>query len=253
MIKKFIKVFAALCIAVTVFFNLTGSPGGITGYNSGTGCQNCHTGAGGTTTLTTNIPSAGITPGTTYTCTLTVASSGRSLFGCNLAVVAGSVKKGTLAAIGSRCQVSTNEITHQLNGGSVANACDFTFNWTAPSTLSTGVTFRWSGLSANGNGRDTGDMTSVSSSNFSLAPNAAQEVAEEAFQIYPNPATESVTIKRGNSEKSEIVQVFNLEGQLVYHTTITTGSTSFTFETTSFSKGMYIVKYGEFSQKLEVK
>lgn len=253
MIKKSLKIFAAVAIAGTVFFNLTGSPGGITGRTTGTGCQGCHAGAGGTTSLTTNIPAAGITPGTTYTCTLTVASSGRSLFGCDLAVVAGAVKKGTLAAIGNRCQVSTNEITHQLNGGAVANSCDFTFNWTAPASLSTGVTFHWSGLAANGNGRDTGDLTDVSSATFALAPNAAQEVAEENFQIYPNPSTESVTIKRANSEKSEILQVFNLEGQLVYHTTITAGTTTFTFETASFSKGMYIVKYGDYSQKLEVK
>jgi len=253
MFKKNIKVFAAIAIAGTVFFNLTGSPGGITGYTTGTGCQNCHTGAGGTTNLTTNIPAAGITPGTTYTCTLTVASSGRSLFGCNLAVVAGAVKKGTLTATGTRCQVLTNEITHRRNGGAVANTCDFTFNWTAPTTLATGVAFHWSGLSANGDGRDTGDQTNVSTATFALAPNAAQEVAEENFQIYPNPSTESVTIKRANSEKSEILQVFNLEGQLVYHTTITAGTTTFTFETASFSKGMYIVKYGDYSQKLEVK
>jgi len=252
MIKKSFKIFGAIAIAGTVFFNLTGSPGGITGYTSGTGCQNCHAGAGGTTTLTTNIPAAGITPGTTYTCTLTVAQTGRSLFGCNLAVVAGSVKKGTLVA-GNRCQVSTNEITHTLGGGAVANSSDFTFNWTAPSTLATGVTFRWSGLSANGNGRDTGDMTSVSSSNFGLAPNAAQELAEVAFQIYPNPTSEYLTVKRADSEKSENITITNLEGQLIYHSLIPAGNAQIEINTGSFAKGFYLVKFGEFTQKFEVK
>jgi hypothetical protein len=253
MIKKLLNLSLALVLTGVVFYSLTGSPGGRTGSYSGSGCQSCHLGSGGTTTLTTNIPAAGFTPGVTYACTLNVAQSGRSLFGCDLAVLAGSTKKGTLAATNTRCQVLSSEITHKNNGGAVANSCDFTFNWTAPAAIATGVTFKWSGMAANGNGGDTGDLTNVSSSTFNLAPNAAQEMAKTQFNVYPNPTTEKITLNFEETKEVQTIQVTNLEGKLMYRSLLPAGNKNWEIDVQSFTPGMYFVSFGDFTQKFQVK
>ena len=56
----------------------TGSPGGKTGSpTDGVNCTQCHyAGSGSGATITSNIPSTGYVPGTTYTITANIAQTG---------------------------------------------------------------------------------------------------------------------------------------------------------------------------------
>lgn len=238
--------------------NLTGDPGGKTGFFGNTvasSCRNCHSsGAGGSATLTMNIPAQGFTPGQTYQGTLTVSKPGASLFGLNLAAQTSSnTNMGTLVSGNTRTQVLQSQLTHRRNGGLFNDSCQFSFNWTAPALASGPVTFKWNGLSANNNGFDTGDFTANGSQTFALAPNASNEMNKGIFEIYPNPTTELINFKRFTVDKAETIEVVNLEGKLVYRTTLLPGMDTVQISTVPWSKGIYLVKYNDFHQKIEVK
>lgn len=238
--------------------NLTGDPTGKTGFFGNTvssSCRNCHSsGVGGSATLTMNIPAQGFTPGQTYQGILTVSKPGAALFGLNLAAqTASNTNMGTLVSGNTRTQVLQSQLTHRRNGGLFNDSCQFSFNWTAPALASGPVIFKWNGLSANNNGFDTGDFTANGSQTFALAPNASNEMNKGIFEIYPNPTTELINFKRFTVDKAETIEVVNLEGKLVYRTTLLPGMDTVQISTVPWSKGIYLVKYNDFHQKIEVK
>jgi len=246
-------------LAIGLFsLNLTGDPTGKTGFFGNTvssSCRNCHSsGVGGSATLSMNIPAQGFTPGQTYQGTLTVSKPGATLFGLNLAAQTSSnTNMGTLVSGNNRSQVLQSQLTHRRNGGLFNDSCQFSFNWTAPASASGSVTFKWNGLSANNNGFDTGDFTANGSQTFALAPNASNEMIKGIFEVYPNPTTEFINFKRFSVDKAESIEVVNLEGKLVYRTTLQPGLDSFQISTAMWSKGIYLLKYNDFFQKIEVK
>jgi len=256
--RKATLALASILVIGASSLNLTGDPGGKTGFFGNTAassCRNCHTGGvGGSATLSMNIPTQGFSPGQTYQGTLTVAKTGSTLFGLNLAAQTSSnLSMGSLVAGNTRSQVLQSQLTHRRNGGRFNDSCQFSFSWTAPAAATGPVTFKWNGLSANNDGFDTGDFTANGSQTFQLAPNAASEINSVNFEIFPNPTTDFLTFKRNTTESSENLQIFTLEGKLVYQTILTAGTDSLQINTTNWSKGYYLLKYNNFSQKLEVK
>jgi hypothetical protein len=175
--------FASLATSLLLFSYAPASENGKTGSSGAPGegtCTSCHGGgAGGSVSLTSNIPASGFVPGATYNMSVTVSQTGQPLFGIGLeSLTAANLQAGTLSAgSGTQVQVKTGRqnLIHTLGGGASANSKTFSFNWTAPATAAGNVTFYYAGLAANGNGvEDAGDNTYAGSQVFS--PQAAAAV-----------------------------------------------------------------------------
>ena len=127
--KKLLSLFAILICLAILFYpkpstsNGTGSPGGKAGSpTDGVSCTQCHNAGSGTgATITTNIPSTGYVPGTTYTITATVAQTGINKFGFEITAEknAGGAKTGTFFVTNStqtKLVNSNTAITHKPTG-----------------------------------------------------------------------------------------------------------------------------------------
>lgn len=146
----------------------TGAPTGVANDPKGgfISCTDCHSGSNVVSTgnISTNIPAAGYTPGTTYTITATVTSAGKTTFGFEISPQnAAGTKLGTLiAGTGSKLINTGNYIT-QSAAKSGTGTASWNFTWTAPAAGTGAVTFYGSFLGGNNNGGTSGDITYVSS------------------------------------------------------------------------------------------
>lgn len=137
----------------------TGSPG------DGANCTACHSGTPITQTglITTNIPSTGYVPGTTYLVTATVTMPGVTKFGFQISPqnVAGTLL-GTLSIINTtQTQLVGNGkyVEHTSSGTSgTGGTKTWTFNWTAPQSGTGNVTFYGAFNASNNNSSNTGDQ-----------------------------------------------------------------------------------------------
>ena len=154
----------------------TGAPSGVANDPSSgaVNCTDCHSGTATTVTgwITSNIPASGYVPGTTYTITGTVTSSGKTIFGFEISpqnpngVLVGSL---TITNTTATKIVSSKYVTHTQAGTAGTNTKSWSFNWTAPATGVGAVTFYGSFLGGNNNGSTSGDVTYITSSTFQQA------------------------------------------------------------------------------------
>ena len=140
-----------LSFAVFIVFNLlapnaisepTGSPASNTGSPAdGTTCaESCHGGSAVTQAglITSNIPTAGYTPGTTYTITATISGSGKKGFQVSPQNTAGTLLGSLIAGSGNKI-VGTKYVTH--SSAKTATTATWTFQWIAPAAGTGAVTF----------------------------------------------------------------------------------------------------------------
>lgn len=247
----------------------TGAPAGVANdpASGGATCTNCH---GGTATIatasqasiTSNIPAAGYTPGTTYTITGTVNYTGRSTFGFEVSPQnAAGTKLGTLVNTGSQTKlVGTNKyVTHTLAGNSGSNTKSWTFNWTAPAAGTGSVTFYGSFMAANGNGSSSGDIV------YKTSYTVAEAVASGVNEIQANTnALTVINLKNAlqisytaQSAASANVELYNLNGTLVSSSLYeqqNAGNVELNFDVKDgLNTGIYIVKVQQGTQVLTKK
>jgi len=146
--------FAMLFIA-----DLYGRRNGITGRTSNTsqGC-NCHNGNSSTVTslsLSSNLNTYVVDPGSTTSFTIRVSNSNANAAGVNIAVKTtetGETNVGTLTpASGSGLSSVNNELTHSSPKSMTGGSADFSFTWTAPNEPGT-YYIRAIGIGVNNNG-----------------------------------------------------------------------------------------------------
>jgi hypothetical protein len=75
------------------------------------------------------------------------------------------------------------------------------------------------------------------------------DINEPEIVIYPNPAQDIVNIDL-KSQESYNLQVFNLEGKLILTKTALKGKTTINISESNLSKGVYIFKINNTSQKV---
>ena len=152
-------VFSVIGIVVLFFIMLfaskaaLGMPSGITGYSGNPlNCSVCH-GGGVDPTVTLTGPTS-VAPGSTNMYTLTISGGQR-----NSGALDVSVTSGTLASIaGQGTKLQSGQIVHTARKAvDAAGNVSFNFNWTAPASGS--ATIYGAGLSANGDGTESGDGT----------------------------------------------------------------------------------------------
>ncbi len=114
----------------------TGSPG------DGGLCTECHGGSGSTTAglITSNIPTGGYVPGTTYTITATNPLSGTAKMGFEVSPqnISGTQLGTLIAGPGNQLVGSDKYVTHLLANNTTNT---WTFSWVAPAAGTGAVTF----------------------------------------------------------------------------------------------------------------
>ena len=269
-----ILISAGLVIALSsttllVTSNPTGAPAGVANDPSSNNatCTNCH---GGTATnataaeasITSTIPSAGYTPGATYTITATVNFTGRSTFGFEVSPQNSSgIKLGTLINTSNQTKLvgAAKYVTHTTAGNSGANTKSWTFNWTAPAVGSGAVTFYGSFMAANGNGTSSGDI--VYRSSYTVSEAVASGISE--VEANTNALT-VINLKNAlqlsynaQSVATVNVELYTLNGTLVSTTSFeqqNAGAVNLNVDVKEgLNTGIYIVKVQQGTQVLTKK
>jgi hypothetical protein len=232
--KKFYHLTFALGTAGVLFFAGIDSDNGKAGATGSPGevnCTNCHNtyalnSGSGSLAITSNMTNWEYVPGQTYQISVTVAQTGKNLFGLGFEALqssganAGTLSAGTGTTIKS-ATVSGNSrrnVVHQLNGGASSGTHTFTFNWAAPTTNIGAITFYAAGNACNANGATSGDYVYKSSQVVNPAPvGITEEVAAPfTFSFYPNPATENITVNYSLEQSAKVTYtIYDLTGKQV--------------------------------------
>jgi len=163
--KKYFILLPLLCFVLYV--TLTSSSGGINGV-SVSGCS-CHGAASSNTLVSiTGLPAGGYTNGTVYPITVSVTntvivSGGAAGLGDGFNMTTTS---GAFTAVAGTALNGTTEIRHTARKVPVAGTATWTFNWTAPATGNSNVSFFVAGNATNGNNGTSGDQWNQTSTSI---------------------------------------------------------------------------------------
>ena len=73
------------------------------------------------------------------------------------------------------------------------------------------------------------------------------------FRGLPQSHHRTHQLQKIYGKQTETIEIVNLEGKLVYRTTLLPGIDTVQISTVPWSKGIYLLKYNDFHQKIEVK
>lgn len=208
---------AMLTIATVVSFDteVQARPDGISGHSGAVStCQSCHQGIanvvqnGSTSTLSSDIPAEGYTPGAVYNMALTIHSK-KSKVGFNFRAQNSSGDlAGALSNVSSNAQITNSstfgaivgELTHNINNTISGGKKVVTFQWTAPVAGTGDVSYH--GIVATGvNARISMDSlnklkvvfkentvtgikdVSAATTNFSVLPTSTNDYATISYDL----------------------------------------------------------------------
>jgi len=206
------------------------------------------------------------TPGTTYTLEVAVNHVDLLRFGFELvALDEQNQNAGTLSPI----DVASNQVitgygnmasrkyityTYESTQAKIAGQGKWTFTWTAPSADKGKITFYAAGIAANNNGNDAGDHCYTQKTTLaSLKSN----VANTAFSVYPNPASEVVNLSYTLQNDAQVkIELMNAMGQKMQELDLgyqTAAAYSLPFSLIKeYGKGAYFIRLIE-NEKVSVK
>ena len=216
----------------------TGSPGdgGATCITSG-----CHSGGSTdvTNVISSNIPTEGYTPGTTYTITVSVAASGKKGFQVSPQKLDGTLV-GTLAA-GTGSQVnSTKYVTH--TSAQTSNPAVWSFSWTAPASGSGAVDFY---------GVFAINRSAIQKQKYTVSEKTATGVNENIYisqlSLYPNPIVNKTMnlgfeMKKAGDLKISLIDMTGRDVYTFEEAYHTAGNKDFNFNLPDLNRGMYFVQ-----------
>ena len=214
--KKNYSFFALTAIVLGIFlvsftfFYPSGSPGGYTGSPAdGQNCTVCHGGSAKTVSsfITTNIPSEGYSPDSTYSITVSYDSLNTEKGFELTAESSDNSKVGQFTAVtGTKLVNNNHAITHS---GAIADSlATWTFSWTAPAK-GTGVVTFYSALVV-----DKPNIKLCSLAISEKASTALRETNNKELNIYPNPTFDRIKIETQNSTPKEAI-IYDMKGQMV--------------------------------------
>lgn len=240
-----------LALFFTSYSDVIANSGGAPGGNSSSAGDNgnscgqggCH--GGGHTLqagiITTDIPMAGYTAGTTYRINVAGTSGTGSKFGFEFAAEnASNATAGTLtaASTGSREQILSNgQATHTSSGNTgVMGNFGWQLDWVAPASGSGLITFSTAVLVANNNGANSGDATIRFSTSVDEASiTSVNEITSDNTKLYPNPIENHLNIFSDNTAVNYLT-VMNVEGKIVFESSI---SSVDRVDLSQLNKGIY--------------
>ena len=215
---------------------LSGSPG-----DGGNNCTQCHSGTANNSNIqiTTNIPVTGYAFNTEYDVTITNSGGGsRNGFQVTAEKDNDNSKVGTFRSVNAATQTADNNrrIIHTSSGNGQNS---WSFKWTSPSSEQGKITFYGASVSGNGNFSNSGDQVFLgkSNSNSSLSVSELQNLD---FEMFPNPASENVSIQLSNSQENASITFFNYLGKEVFTQKISDATQK--INVSNLSTGVYFVK-----------
>ena len=212
----------------------TGSPG-----DSGNTCATCHDGGsfGTSLSITDDIPSGGYDLNTSYNITVTnTSSASKNGFQVTAEKTSDNSKVGSFTAgSGSQAFNNDNHLTHTVTGN---NQDSWTFTWTSPSTDQGTIKFYAAAVAADGTGGTSGDeVVTASTSEYVLGTSEANRLD---FDMFPNPASEELTIQLPSGSENASVEFYDYIGRLALTQKVSQTNNSINVQ--DLSAGVYILK-----------
>lgn len=216
-------------------------------------CTSCHEGPHATPVIgliTSDIPAEGYTANTTYTITAMISSAGHTRFGFEISPqnpVGDFI--GTLVNTGTETQLNgagSNYITHSFDGIEGQDSRTWTFDWIAPPQGTGGATFYGAFNVTNSDFTQNEDTIYTSTL---LVPEALSTATTELgsndqpFSVYPNPATDLITIKTNSSLVGSMFMITDQAGRQVLSGKLITEST--TIDLSGTAAGAYSIRIGD--------
>jgi hypothetical protein len=126
----------------------------------------------------------------------------------------------------------------------------FTFNWIAPSSGNSAITFNAVGNAVNGiNGSDAGDQwNNLTTTVPAAAPSSVTEINNGDFSCYPNPVTQNLNIK-GLSTDTRDIMIFGITGQVVVPSFIVENHQC-VIDCSRLTAGTYVITANQNGQKV---
>ncbi len=103
----------------------------------------------------------------------------------------------------------------------------------------------------------TGGFLPVQQFNIVIDPDAVvgtnNLIEATQFRLFPNPASESVTLEWGEATKARLpLKVYNLQGQLITQQTLEAGLVQWKLNTSKLPAGLYVVQVGLHTERLVI-
>lgn len=236
----------------TTYHEIKGQPDGISGYSSAkSSCNVCHYGIQTTTInhenalLTSDIPTLGYIPGTTYNVTLYMKTQKPKL-GFNLRA---QNTKGTLAGTANNVtngKILSGEVVHNSTNSVSNGHKTVTFKWTAPAIGTGNVTF-WGSIAINPIGTQT--MDSLNKINIVFPESETIGVSEEyftpkSFTLTPTLTLNQFEIKYHLKALSSVrIELYNSSGTLIKklldEQEVSPGELKYTIDCSALKTGLY--------------
>ncbi|MCA0425804.1 MAG: T9SS type A sorting domain-containing protein [Bacteroidetes bacterium] len=225
--------------------NPTGAPAGRTGSpgDGGATCftSGCHSGAptDATGIITTNVPTEGYTPGSTYTVTVTLSGNGRKGFQVSPQKADGTLM-GSLSAGSGSMVISSKYITH--TSAKQTNPAVWTFSWTAPAAGSGAVDFY---------GAFAQTTSITKKEKITINEKTATGINENGFvsslEVYPNPVVGrnlnmGFDLKKSGQVKIALIDITGREINRMVDGFESAGNKQYEFELPEMNRGIYFVQ-----------
>ncbi len=251
-----------ICISTNSFAKEDGAPSGNTGSpGDDQTCAHvdCHTGSASNRDglIFTDVPESGYLSGVNYLVTVTINETGVSKFGFQASpqTIEGS-KLGDMTLINASHTKLTGGgkyITHTLSGTSGTNTRTWTFNWT-PDDAHGDVTFYVAVNASDGEENASGDEIYTSSiivkEDPANNPLTLEELNRISFDMI-SPANNELVLNIATPVNGEIfVNLFDINGTLIYRTNFGNSNGTFNIPLTEFSSGLYFVSVSNEKGKL---
>lgn len=239
--------FAIPVLGVLFISSASGMSGGYSGSpgDSNTTCNQCHSGGSfnAVASITSTIPAAGYTAGSTYAITVT-ASSTSTKHGFQLtAENSTGAKLGIFT--GNTTVSAVNSSTAATHKSTSTNLTSWTVNWTAPATATTPVNFYVALNATNGNNTTTGDQVVTASRGYELLSNTNFE--QITFNAYPNPAQDIFYIKGLDIVEPTPVNILNYYGQVVRSISLTSSQEG--IDISNLQQGYYFIQIEQVNKR----
>lgn len=203
-----------------------GAPDGFTGspFDDQTCATYCHHGAPETPfpgIITSNIPSSGYIPGTTYTISANLVKPGHSKFGFQISPMDdhGNVL-GSMIELTSETQITGmgTYITHSQSGTTGLGSKSWSFDWVAPEGGTGDITFYGAFNVTNNNGSNNGD--SIFTSTYTISEDITVGIelvnSENEINIYPNPANNFIYVSIPEAADEINVNIYSISGNISF-------------------------------------